>query len=163
MPDSPPPRPLASPARRWTFTLRTLLLFGVIVVLATSHLVTTWRLKQSTEEIGRLREELGYLNVVDESRIHALQIRSVESMQWKWRLHLPPGPRYSLHIVTRNIPSSGLPDTGSWTFNAPDKPMTITVALRKDHLGQWQGGRQRRGGHHAHGHSGRRCPLASPE
>lgn len=40
--------------------------------------------------------------------------------------------------TTLEIPATGLPDNGQWIFSAPEEPITLTVALRKDHLGQWQ-------------------------
>jgi Site-specific recombinase XerD len=33
---------------------------------------------------------------------------------------------------------TGLPDNGQWRLSAPEEPITLAVALRKDHLGQWQ-------------------------
>src|SRR3954470_7646684 len=108
------PQPLASPlasrrARRWTFSLRTMLLVGVVIVLAISHITTTGRLHQATKENRKLRAELGYLEITDQSQIHAIQVPSVESMFWKWRLHLPAGRQYSLKMVTRDVATKGFP------------------------------------------------------
>jgi hypothetical protein len=105
--------------------------------LAVSHLVTTRRLKVATDELQKLRQEVAYLDVADPSRIQAVQVPVVESMTWKWKLHLPQG-RYWLHTSTLDIPVSDLPDNGQCSFDAPEEPFTMTVALRKDHLGQWQ-------------------------
>ena len=94
--------------------------------------------KEASSELQKLRQEVGYLDVADPSRIHAVQVPGVESMLWKWRLHLPPGRQYSLHTATLDIPAAGFPVGGKWTFDAPEGANTLTVALRKDHLGQWQ-------------------------
>jgi hypothetical protein len=100
--------------------------------------MTTWRLKQATEENQQYRIELGYLDVTDEERIHALQMPTVESMLWKWKVHLPPGRRGTLHVATHNVPASGFPGGSSIGFAPSDEPITITVALRRDHLDHWQ-------------------------
>src|SRR6185436_3135668 len=126
------------PHSRWTFSLRTMLLVGVLIVLAVSHLVTTWRLKEASSELQKLREEVGYLDVADPSRIHAVQVSTLETLTWKWKLHLPPGQQYWLHTSTLEIPATGLPGAGQLRLIAPEEPITLTVALRKDHLGQWQ-------------------------
>jgi len=68
------------PHSRWAFSLRTMLLVGVLIVLAVSHLVTTWRLKEASSELQKLREEVGYLDVADPSRIYAVQVSTLETM-----------------------------------------------------------------------------------
>ena len=56
------------PTSRWKFSLRTMLLVGTVIVLAVSHLVTTKRLKVATDEVQKLRQEVGYLDVADPRR-----------------------------------------------------------------------------------------------
>src|SRR5205085_1203153 len=97
-----------------------------------------WRLKQATEENQQLRREAGYLEVTDKERIHALQVPTVENMLWKWKVHLPPGRRGTLKVAIHNIPASGFPNAGSISSAPSDEPITITVALRRDHLDHWQ-------------------------
>src|SRR5678816_3137100 len=92
-----------SPASRWTFSLRTMLLVGTVIVLAVSHLVTTRRLKVATEEVHKLRQEVGYLDVADPSRVHAVQVPTLETMTWKWKLHLPPGRQCWLYTSITDI------------------------------------------------------------
>src|SRR5687767_718661 len=129
MPDaaSPVPAPQPKTVRRWTFSLRTLLLVGVVIALSVSHFMTTWRLKQATEEIQQLRSEAGYLEVTDKQRIYALQVPTVENMLWKWKVHLPPDRRRTLRVATHNIPVSGFPNAGSISWAPSDEPITITV------------------------------------
>ena len=91
------------PTSRWKFSLRTMLLVGTVIVLAVSHLVTTRRLKVATDELQKLRQEAGYLDVADPSRIHAVQVPTLETMTWKWKLHLPPSRQYWLHTSTVDI------------------------------------------------------------
>ena len=126
------------PTSRWKFSLRTMLLVGTVIVLAVSHLVTTRRLKVTTDEVQKLRQEVGYLDVADPRRIHAVQVPTLETMTWKWKPHLPPGRQYWLHTSTVDIPATGLPDSGQWRLSSSEETITLTVALRKDHLNQWQ-------------------------
>jgi hypothetical protein len=110
----------------------------VVIVLGISHLVTSWRLQEVADENRKLRSELGLLDIDDPRKIHAIQVPTVESMSWKWRLHLPAQRKCSLQIVTQDIPEKGFPTHGAWGFTTPEEPFTLTVAMRRDHLGQWQ-------------------------
>ena len=123
---------------RWRFSLRTFLLTAIAIILALSHFATSWRLKQAIDENEKLRSELGYLTIDDPQKVHAIQAQTVESMLWKWRLHVPAGRNCSLHLLTRDIPEQGFPEHSTMGFTSRDEAFTLTIAIRRDHCGEWQ-------------------------
>jgi hypothetical protein len=97
-------------ARRFSFSLLTLFLLTVIVALSVSHFVMMRQLRDARLEIESVRREFGYLQIHDPQRIYIAQIEGGESIGYRYRMHIPPGHRYLLHIADTEIPDTGYPD-----------------------------------------------------
>jgi hypothetical protein len=63
-------------------------------------------------EVRHLRDEVGKLSIDDESKIHAIEVRSSEPLLWKWRVWVPQGQSVLVRSQWGNIPSSGVPPAG---------------------------------------------------
>ena len=106
---SRPPR-----RRRWQFSLRQILV--IIAAVGVGAALTTLPLRLATQhaELTRLREEAGYLTIQDPKMINAIAAASPDQHWWKWRVYLPKGRDYEIHIGVGAVPESGyqLPDEG---------------------------------------------------
>jgi hypothetical protein len=110
--------PVASKKWRWQFSLRTIFILVAFFILALSHLKTTLDLRstrrlliQQTNEIDKLRGELGIFEIVDPSKAHLLFIRRDKPDSFRYRVYLPPRSReYEICIGTKHVSLSQLPD-----------------------------------------------------
>ena len=59
------------------------------------------------ESIIRLRQEMGYFQVDDETRVHAQRVATKLPSAWKWRLFLPDGRSYRIHCFVGVAPDLG--------------------------------------------------------
>ncbi len=132
---------------RIRFSLMSLLLFTGLVCVSISHFRTSWTLDKTQTALRTANNELGYLTIDDANKICAIALPTFGPMQWRWRLHLPPGKRYQLRWTFGSIPESGLPDApGLNSFSLPDpaarsaatsEPFLFTLAVHKNEAGQW--------------------------
>jgi hypothetical protein len=95
----------------WTprFSILTALLLMTIVGLA---IVATrlWReVDPLRAELGRLRDEVGALSIDDPAKPCAIEVRTTSDDTWKWRVWIPEGRAYELHVATENIPKKDIP------------------------------------------------------
>src|SRR5688500_3942876 len=84
---------------RLRFTLRAFLLVSAFGALVLSHVITSQRLRRTEDELIELRKEAGYLTIDDDARIHAVRLPTLEALEWRWRLYLPPGRSYGLYAL----------------------------------------------------------------
>ena len=107
------------PRPRLRFSLLTVLLLTTIVGMAIV-LVVQWReLGPLRAEVRRLRDEVGYLTIDDDTRPHAIQIDTGEPNHWRWRVYIPAQGKYGLHTRRDHIPQRGLPTgsgSGGWSL-----------------------------------------------
>src|SRR5688500_10564334 len=98
-----------SKLRRPRFSL--LALIGLTTTIAMG--IAIWLLYAEIvplrEENRRLRDELGELFVEDDTKVHAIAVRSTEDLVWKWRIWIPEGRRYNIHATGEQIPAKGFP------------------------------------------------------
>ena len=92
---------------RWQFSLRQIL--AIIAAVGVGAALTTLPLRLATQhaELTRLREEAGYLTIQDPKMINAIAAASPDQHWWKWRVYLPKGRDYEIHIGVGPIPESG--------------------------------------------------------
>lgn len=99
-PDKPTDR------RRWRprFSLLTILFVTTIVGMAIV-LVVQWRqVVPLRAEVRRLRAETGQLTIDDPAKIYATEIPTPEHDTWRWRVYLPAGQGYELHVSAGLLP-----------------------------------------------------------
>ena len=113
------------------FSLFTLLLFMVIVGLSISHWVMMQKVREAQEElnaalseVSTVRKHFGYLDIDDPKLIY---IGPIESRRSSYRLHIPPGHRFLMHVTEMAFPTEGWPENpepsatlvmGSWNEGA---------------------------------------------
>jgi hypothetical protein len=111
--------------RWWQFSLLNLLLVAVIVCVTAAYYGTRKELEQSKRELAlqqneskSLRDQLGILDVGDESKIY-LQARpsdyNSDQFHWRWRIHLPklpPGTNWSFANRIGRVESQGFETRG---------------------------------------------------
>jgi hypothetical protein len=148
MASSPPIEPVDKSgndrSRRWRFqfSLRSLLLFILIVALVVTSLLMYRRMSDAEQELVKLRNVAGYLKIDDENRFYAIAIETDEPWTWLWRVYLPAGYKYSWHMNYGNIPANDTSDNsgGSASDGAPrikGTEATVYLSLRKDPENKW--------------------------
>lgn len=110
----------ADPAIHMRFSLRSFLLVLFVLALTGSHLYTSWKLNAARHEILALRNELGFLTIVDSDRLNLIQ---TPKEGWHtWRIYVPPGARYRLWGAAARIPVTGHPHPGQTELVNVDLP-----------------------------------------
>ncbi|WP_146590692.1 hypothetical protein [Posidoniimonas polymericola] len=92
------------PPWRFRFSLLNLLLFATVVVMG----LVIVRLAPLREEVRRLRQEAGVLNIDDPTKIQAIQRPRRFNSDWTWRIYLPPGGHYGVAVQVNELPESGV-------------------------------------------------------
>ncbi len=137
-------RPCRFPLR---FSLATLLLLATIVCLGVALWTTSRELDEARaegeelrNEVQKYRNELGYLEISDPGRVHAIGVPVHGNLKWHWRVWLPDERSYRLHVVTGGVPKEGVPQRGTSSGSSStirSGEMLIYAAVQKDRLGQW--------------------------
>jgi hypothetical protein len=78
---------------------------GMAIVVARQ-----WReLAPMRVELRKLRDEIGALTIEDNSRIHAIAVRTSDDLTWKWRVWVPEGMNVAVHYRFGQVPKTGVP------------------------------------------------------
>jgi hypothetical protein len=86
-------------------------------------------------ELSALRREMGYLEVTDSQKIHAMALASLEDLTWRWRLHVPDSG-HVLHWGFNGIPSEGIEAAHTRVgFHLSPGRQSLTCAIRRDTTG----------------------------
>jgi hypothetical protein len=125
------------PRPRFQFSIRWMLVAIAFISVLGSHVFTSWKLKQSREEVGRMATELGRLTISNPDTLNVLELPTYEDMTWRWRVHVPSATKYRLLISTQEIPSTGVPSDHGSSELAPGEYI-VTAAVRRDRLGRWR-------------------------
>jgi len=115
------------PLPRPRVSLLTLLLLMTIVAMGLALI----KLVPLRNEVVRLRNETGRLLVSDQTKLHAIQIKTYTDLTWRWRLFVPTGKTYWLKDQLNKVPLRDFPEiTGGW----PLQPglQVLTIALRRN-------------------------------
>jgi hypothetical protein len=110
---------------KFTFSLLTLFLLIVIAGLSASHVAMMRRMRevraeaesvrqqalrqmeQAQAEVDLVRREFGYLQIDDPQRIHIARIESSDGSSNRYRMHIPPGHRFLLHLADTEFSAWG--------------------------------------------------------
>ena len=131
--------------RRWPqFSLRSALIVIVIVGIAASLWVSRRQPGENVQlrqENARLRNEAGELTIEPgtEDQIHAIGVPTVEQLAWKWRVYVPPGRNYRIHVASGKVAPTGdvLESHNPSSFSVENGESLVTVALRRDVHDHW--------------------------
>jgi hypothetical protein len=92
-----------------SFSLSTLLLTMVIVALVVSQTILIRQLRLARAEVNDVRRKYGYLHVTDKKKTYVAQIAENESSGDAYRLWIPKGSRYLLHLTDANFDTNDSP------------------------------------------------------
>ena len=146
--------------RGFRYSLRTLLLVGLIIAVAAALFVTNRDLQRLRGENKQLRRDAGLLVVDNPSAVSVLQAVTRQDLTWRWSIYLPQG-KWLLKCAFEHIPGAGLPEARAQhcyfpAANVMGKETQLHVSLRKGEWDQWkcviefEGGRAKCGLRPAH-------------
>jgi hypothetical protein len=104
--------------RRFSFSLLTLFLVIVIAALIASQAALMRRMEEARKELAKaqqevahVRKQFGYIKVTKPQLVLIARIESGEIPGNRYRMIIPPGVHYMLHITdSADVPASGFPD-----------------------------------------------------
>lgn len=103
-----------------SFSLLSLLLFVVVAALIVSQVVMMRQLAAARAEVDSVRRKFGYVRVKNEKLTYVARIQDDEQHVNAYRIHVPSGRHYMLHLTDTTIPTS----------NGPTDPQpTSTISL----------------------------------
>lgn len=109
-----------------SYSLTTLLLLTVVVALILSQVLLMKQLKVAREEVNDVRRKFGYIRVVDKSKTYVALIAENEADSTAFRVWVPKGSHYVLHLTDATFDSN----------ECPADPIPTTSISLKD----WQQG-----------------------
>jgi hypothetical protein len=96
-------------ARRPRISLLSALLLMTILGMAIV-IVQLWReIRPMRTELRALRDEVGRLSIDDETKVHAIAVRTSDDLTWKWRVWVPQAMNVNLHYRFGQVPKTGVP------------------------------------------------------
>ncbi len=131
----------AASGRRVRFTLRELILMTALLCTVVSHVRTSYELQGLRQEARRLRDELGYLTIEDDAKVHAIALtpeQSYTAKRWRWRLHLPSGQRFRVVYKFSELPVEGLPRDNDGFFDDLPSETTLSASAVREPTGAWR-------------------------
>jgi hypothetical protein len=121
------------------FSLLTALLLMTILGLAIVVAQLWWEVGPLREELVQLRNETGRLTIDDETKLHAIEVRTDEDRTWKWRVWVPEGQRVVAHSQWGNVPRNGVPAFQNTVALEPGEQWITLSARRDQESGHWLG------------------------
>jgi hypothetical protein len=111
-----------------------------IVALSVTVAMLYRELGPLREEVSRLRNEVGELNVEDPTKLHAIRVETDNELEWKWRIWIPEGASYRLRGDGGPVPKEGYPMTGGTMYLREPGEHVIRYQIRRDPRdGRWNG------------------------
>lgn len=93
-----------------SFAISTLLLWTLIIALTLSNIVAAWRLADINDELEANRRRYGHITVADPTKTYISRIEDPNaSSDTSFRVQVPEGSRYLLHLSDASFDESGPP------------------------------------------------------
>ncbi|HVC98988.1 MAG TPA: hypothetical protein VND64_35315 [Pirellulales bacterium] len=118
------------------FSLRWMLAVIAFMSVLGSHVFTSRKLKTAEDTIRRMASDVGLLVVSGQNRLNVVTVPNFDGMTWRWRMYVPSGASYRLHIASEQIPTSGFAASARRSELGPGEYI-VTAALRGDDQGGW--------------------------
>ena len=133
---------------RWKprISLLTMLLLMTIVGLAIALWLRAHELAPLRAQLRQLIAETGRLVIEDETKVHAVQVRTGDTRSWRWRVWVPEGQRMALHLRWGGVPKSGVPAPMDTTYLNAGEHWISLEAKRDGSNGRWKSSLQTPGG-----------------
>jgi hypothetical protein len=124
------------PRIRPQFSLATLLLLVTIACIAVALWSTARELRRLRAENQQYRDESGYLTISDTKKLHVIQVPATDGNVWRWRVFVPEGRNFWLHLNAGNVPSFGHATRGSESDTVlPAGEYVVSASIAKDIAG----------------------------
>lgn len=88
-------------------SLLSFLLLITIFAIGLQHWLTVQKLETANNELAKLHNEVGHLDVTDPNKIQIVQIPTQEPYRWRWRIRIPDGMDVDLFAARGLIPAQG--------------------------------------------------------
>jgi hypothetical protein len=111
---------------RFRFSLRRFFVLLTLVVLAVSHLRTSYQFYLAEQELAKLRRETGYLQIGDPAAVHVAAVPFLDFETWRWRV------TYRLCKQVNDVPAEGFPAAPAGDVLSPGEWM---IELRIERAG----------------------------
>jgi hypothetical protein len=125
-----------TPKSRSRYSIRSLLALTAFAAMA----IVIWQLYAELTplraELRRLRDEVGELTIEDETKLHAIAVRTDDEMTWKWRIWIPEGRKYKLYYSGKQIPEQGFAPSHGWMSLGEPGEHWIEYRIRREG-GRW--------------------------
>jgi hypothetical protein len=122
---------------RWQFSLRSLMLFVLLVAMGVALFTTGWKLRRAEKELEEYRREYGILKVEHPAMLHAVARWTPEPGQWRWKVHFPPG-RYDVCYATKGLRGDGFPKpSGGFTTDFSGEVSLSAAFIKELTSGKW--------------------------
>ncbi len=136
---------MSKPAiHRWRPRVSLLEILLLTTIVALSIVVEQlWRdVEPLRAEVRQPRSETGRLTIDDPNQVYAVAIDWGQTIgrTWKWRFYLPDNHKYALHVVTRQVPETGFPNSGGSAGESSSLECgehICEVSARKDESEEW--------------------------
>jgi hypothetical protein len=89
-----------------SYSLSTLLLLMVVVALILSQVILMQQLRVAREDVNDVRRKFGYIHVVDKSKTYVALIAENEADGTAFRVWVPKGSHYVLHLTDATFDSN---------------------------------------------------------
>lgn len=94
-----------------SYSLSTLLLLMIIVALSLALVVTRWKFAEVYAELEVNRQRFGHIRVEDETKTYVSRITQPnDSIGTSYRIRVPEGSRYLLHLTDMISERNGFPE-----------------------------------------------------
>lgn len=127
--------------RRFRFSLRGLILVLALFCAVVSHVLTSVELRRVRNDARLLRDELGYLSVTDQRKLHVIAVApdlGYTTKRWRWRVHFPEGRRFRVCYKFTELPMDGIPNDMYEFFNDVQGEVTINASAVRDPGDRWK-------------------------
>lgn len=92
-----------------SYSLSTLLLWMVVVALILSQVILMQQLRVARAEVNDVRRKFGYIRVVDRNKTYVVLIAENEADSTAFRIWVPKGSHYVLHLTDATFDSNESP------------------------------------------------------
>ncbi len=132
-----------TPARKpFRFSLRTIFFLVTLLPLILAQIQSAIELSTLRKEVSHLREEAGYFDIKDPTKVYVKALRSLEPMNYRWRIYLPPNISWSRRMAVGKIPATGFDAPGasvsSSSSGSTNGAKLLEVAIRRNLNGDLQ-------------------------
>ena len=126
--------------KRARYSMRTLIVVTTIIALSITVAMLYREVGPLREELARLRNEVGELNIEDPTKLHAIRVDTNSELEWKWRIWIPEGASYRVHRKGGSVPKEGYPSGGgSMHLREPGEHVIRYLIRRDPRNGRWNG------------------------